>query len=111
MSLFVEFSQFKQASVLIKIIRQRTITFKGRAYCLQTASNRSAGGPGLWAGDCENFTVHNPNSALASEKIRQGPAGPGCWRASNPRVGDRAFRSCDPEARVLCVRQDDVAAV
>jgi hypothetical protein len=54
---------------------------------------------------------NNSNSALQSEKIRQGPASPGFWRASDPRVEHRASRSCDPVARVLCARQNDVALV
>ena len=57
--------------------------------------------------------LSNPesNSALQSEKIRQAPAGPGFWRASDPRVEHRASRSYDPEAQVPWPRQYDVALV
>jgi AcrR family transcriptional regulator len=52
-----------------------------------------------------------PNLALQSEKIRQGPVSPGFWRASDPREEHTAFRSRDLGAPVLCTRRNGVAPV
>src|SRR5271165_1153988 len=91
----------------------------GANYCLAFRDGKKYTGKQFGAAShCDlkgEIVVHsasnNTNSALQSEKIRQGPASPGFRRASDPRVEHRASRSCDPEARVLCAGQNDVALV